>query len=60
MPSRAQLLAAMDWDLSRSKMKPPRWLEAELGISEQEIAAGWAQYLEEREVEARRTAGTRL
>ena len=46
MPSRAQLLAAMDWDTSRSKMKPPR-SAAELGISEREIAAGWPQYLAE-------------
>ena len=59
MPSRAQLLAIAEWDAWRYMAKPPR-SEAELGISEQEIAAGWAQYLEEREVEARRTAGTRL
>ena len=67
MPSRAQLLAIAEWDAWRRGpvawrqwvVKPPR-SEAELGISEQEIAAGWAQYLEEREVEARRTAGTRL
>ena len=43
MPSRAQLLAAMDWDMSGSRMKPPR-SAAELGISERDIAAGWAQY----------------
>ena len=53
MPSRAQLLAIAEWDAWRYMAKPPR-SEAELGISEQEIAAGWAQYLEEREVEARR------
>ena len=52
-PSRAQLLAIAEWDVWRSKMKRPR-PEAELGISEKEIviSLGWAQYLEEREVEA--------
>ena len=53
MASREQLLAIAEWDAWRYMAKPPR-SEAELGISEQEIAAGWAQYLEEREVEARR------
>ena len=43
MPSRAQLLAIAEWDMSRFKMKPPR-SAAELGISERDIAAGWAQY----------------
>ena len=58
MVSREQLLAIAEWDAWRYMAKPPR-SEAELGISEQEIAIslGWAQYLE---VEARRTAGTRL
>ena len=38
-----------EWDAWRYMVKPPR-SEAELGISEQEIAIslGWAQYLEER------------
>ena len=40
MPSRAQLLAIAEWDAWRYMAKPPR-SEAELGISEQEIAAGW-------------------
>ena len=48
MVSRAQLLAIAEWDAWRYMAKPPR-SEAELGISEQEIAAGWAQYLEEKD-----------
>ena len=43
MPSRAELLAIAEWDMSRFKMKPLR-SAAELGISERDIAAGWAQY----------------
>ena len=55
MASRAQLRAIAEWDAWRRGpyawrrwAKPPR-SEAELGISEQEIAAGWAQYLEEKD-----------
>ena len=55
MPSRAQLLAIAEWDVWRRGpyawrrwVTPPR-SEAELGISQQEIVAGWAQYLEEKD-----------